>query len=249
MFNGNINIKNKEIPKTLLGTSPFIGASQFGHRARLYQLDLYQKPENMLEIIKKSHDMGVKGIQIIPYENVIKAVRMAIEDGCELDIVGTIRPDKEDEDIETFSDLEASTMLLHAIITDSWGWEFVGEKLNLITDSGSIPGLVTHMPFKTTKNLLKSPILDLFDIYMVPVNKLGYLMDTSTFMEDTRLEFRELMYKIDKIIIAKKILAAGILKPEEAFDFLKTLDYVDMITIGIASPSEAEETFKLVKEF
>ncbi len=140
-------------------------------------------------------------------------------------------------------------MLLHAIITDSWGWEFVGEKLNLITDSGSIPGLVTHMPFKTTKNLLKSPILDLFDIYMVPVNKLGYLMDTSTFMEDTRLEFRELMYKIDKIIIAKKILAAGILKPEEAFDFLKTLDYVDMIALGIASPSEAEETFKLVKEF
>lgn len=248
MFNGNINIGNREIPKTLLGTSPFIGAAQFGHRARLYQLDLYQKVDNMVKIIKKSHDLGVKGIQVIPYENVIKAVKIAINDGCELDIVGTVRPDKEDEDIETFSDLGASSMLLHAVITDSWGWEFIANKLDLIKDSGSIPGIVTHVPFRTTKNLLESPIIDLFDIYMVPINKLGYLMDTSTFMEDSRTEFRDLILKLDKIIIAKKILAAGVLKPMEAFDFLKKLDYVDMVTLGIASEDEAEESFNLLNE-
>jgi len=248
MFNGNINIKNREIPKTLLGTSPFIGAAQFGHRARLYQLDLYQKVDNMVNIIKKSHDLGVKGIQVIPYENVIKAVKIAIDEGCELDIVGTVRPDKEDDDIETFSSLGASTMLLHAVITDSWDWDFMANKLDLIIDSDSIPGIVTHMPFRTTKNLLRSPIIDLFDIYMLPINKLGYLMDTSTFMEDSRNELRNLILELDKMIIAKKILAAGILKPLEAFDFLKNLDYVDMITLGIASEEEADETFDLLNK-
>ncbi|MDI6644360.1 MAG: hypothetical protein QME14_04815 [Methanobacteriaceae archaeon] len=247
MFNGNIKIKNREIPKTLLGTSPFIGAAQFGHRARLYQLDLYQKTENMVKIIKKSYDLGVKGIQVIPYENVIKALKIAINDGCELEIVGTIRPDKEDEDIETFTNLGVSSMLLHAVITDSGEWEFIAKKLDLIRDSGSIPGIVTHMPFRTTKNLLKSPIIDLFDIYMVPINKLGYLMDTSTFMEDSRTELRNLILELDKIIIAKKILAAGVLKPMEAFDFLKNLDYVDMVTVGIASEKEAEESFNLLE--
>jgi hypothetical protein len=34
------------------GSSPFVAAPQFGHRARLYQLDLYNNPENILEIIQ-----------------------------------------------------------------------------------------------------------------------------------------------------------------------------------------------------
>jgi len=53
MFDGKIKISEKEIPRILLGTSPFIAAAQFGHRARLYQLDLYNNPENILKIIKK----------------------------------------------------------------------------------------------------------------------------------------------------------------------------------------------------
>ncbi|KUK71841.1 MAG: Uncharacterized protein XD90_2108, partial [Methanobacterium sp. 42_16] len=31
--------------------------------------------------------------------------------------------------------------------------------------------------------------------------------------------------------------------PGKAFDYLKTVDYVDMVALGIASEREAEETF------
>ena len=31
--------------------------------------------------------------------------------------------------------------------------------------------------------------------------------------------------------------------PDDAFDYLKTLNYVDMVALGIASEDEAEETF------
>ena len=53
MFEGKLKILNREIPRTLLGTSPFIAAAQFGHRARLYQIDQYNNPENIFKIIKK----------------------------------------------------------------------------------------------------------------------------------------------------------------------------------------------------
>lgn len=247
MFEGKIKINEKEIPRTLLGTSPFIGAAQFGHRSRLYQLDLYNKPENILKIIKKSYKLGITGIQLVPYEPVVKALNWAISEGLNLDIVGTVRQDCEREDIELLTEIGASTMLLHGAITDELNYDFLAEKLEKIRQTGAVAGLVTHRPFNTTKNLLESPILDLFDIYMVPVNKLGYLMDTDAFMDKERAEFRDLIKKLDKTIIAKKTMAVGILTPNDAFDFLETLDYVDLMAVGIASEAEAEETFDLLK--
>ncbi len=247
MFEGNIDINEKKVPKTLLGTSPFIGAAQFGHRSRLYQLDLYNKPENILKIIKKSYELGITGIQLVPYEPVVKAVNWAMDEGCKLNIVGTVRQNCENEDIELLNQLEASSMLIHGAITDELNYDFLAEKLEKIRQTGAIAGLVTHRPFNTTMNLLKSPILDLFDVYMIPVNKLGYLMDTDRFIERERADFRDLIKKLDKIIIAKKTMAVGILTPNDAFDFLKTLDYIDLMTVGIASEAEAKETFGLLK--
>lgn len=247
MFEGYININGKEIPRTLLGTSPFIGAAQFGHRARLYQLDLYNQPKNILKIMKKSYDLGITGIQLVPYDPVVQALKWAIDEGCDFNIVGTVRPDCESEDITLLNELGARSMLLHGAITDKLDLDYLTENLNAIKETGAIPGIVTHRPFNTTKNIIDSPILDLFDIYMVPVNKTGYLMDTDVFMQKERDELRDLIKKLDKTIIAKKTMAAGILTPNDAFDYLKTLDYVDLMAVGIASEAEAEETFELLK--
>jgi hypothetical protein len=248
MFEGHLNLKGRKLPRTQLGTSPFIAAAQFGHRARLYQLDLYNQPENILKIIKKSYKLGVRGVQLIPYPPVVKAVRWAQEEGCDLSIIGTVRPDDVMEDIKLFSQMDADVMLLHAVITDAYDWNSIRENLQLIRDENSLSGLVTHTPFRTTNKLLKSPVLDLFDIYMVPLNKIGYLMDIDVFMDNERSEFADIIKNIDKTIIAKKTLAAGILNPEEAFKYLKTLDYVDSMAVGIASEDEAETTFKTLAE-
>ena len=247
MFEGTIKINDREIPRTLLGTSPFIGATQFGHRSRLYQLDLYDKPENILKILKKSHELGITGIQLVPYEPVVKALNWAMDEGYNFNIIGTVRQDCENEDIELLAQLEANAMILHGATTDGLNYDFLAEKLETISQTGAAAGLATHRPFNTTRSLLESSILDLFDIYMVPVNKLGYLMDTDAFIAKERAEFRDLINKLNKTIIAKKTMAVGILTPSDAFDFLKTLDYVDLMTVGIASEAEAEETFGLLK--
>jgi hypothetical protein len=246
MYEGKIKVNNKEIPRTLLGTSPFVAAPQFGHRARLYQIDLYNNPENIFKIIKKSFEMGINGIQVIPYPPVIEAINLAVEAGISMDIIGTVRPEKENEDIEIFSDLNAVSMMIHGVTTDAGNWDFIESYLLKIKDEGAIPGLVTHRPFQTTQKLLKSPLLDLFDIYSVPVNKLGYLMDCDMYGVDERSELDNMIRELDKTVMAKKILAAGVLKPDEAFNYLKTVDFTDIVALGIASETEAMETFKLL---
>ena len=246
MFEGKLKILDREVPRTLLGTSPFIAAAQFGHRARLYQIDLYNNPENIFKIIKKSCEMGITGIQVIPYPPVIEALKKALNVGCNMDIIGTVRPDKEFEDIQLLSNLNAASMILHADITDKKDWNFIGEKLQLIKDEGAVPGLATHTPYYTSTHLVGSPVQEMFDLYMVPVNKLGYLMDTEIYGSDERTHLNQLIKSLDKTVIVKKVLAAGILKPQEAFDYLKTVQFADIVTIGIASEAEAQETFNLL---
>lgn len=243
MLEGYIEIDGQKLPRTLLGTSPFVGASQFGHRARLYILDLYRKPEAMARIMIKSYQLGVRGIQLLPYPPVVESLKMASDEGCPLDIVGTVRLQEANDDLKLFSNLGAKAIMLHADITDRENWDYIGKKLDEINDTGAISGLVTHMPFKTTQKIIESPIGNDFQLYMVPVNRLGYLMDCDTHGPDEREHFREMIHELGKTVIAKKVLAAGIMTPDDAFDYLKKLDYVDMVALGIASEDEAEETF------
>lgn len=243
MLEGYLETDGREIPRTLLGTSPFIGSAHFGHRARLYLLDLYRNPEAMARIIVKSYDLGIRGIQLIPHPPVVEALQIARDQGYPLNIIATIRPESEKDDINLLSELDASVMLVDPEITDQRDWNLIGEKLDAIKDTGSVPGLITQYPFKTTLELLESPVINNFKMYMVPLNRLGYLMDCDTYGPDERAQFREIIKKLDKTIIAMHVLAAGIMTPDDAFDYLKTTDFIDMVAVGIASEEEAEESF------
>ncbi|UTB33572.1 MAG: hypothetical protein NKF70_04875 [Methanobacterium sp. ERen5] len=213
----------------------------------MYQLDLYNNPKNIAEIIRKSYDMGVKGIQVMPEPPVIEAIGLARDNGIKMDIVGTMMPETEAEDIELFSDLGAVSVMIHGTITDSENWDAVEEKLLKIKEIGAVPGLVTHTPFKTTSSLLESNILDLFDIYSVPVNKLGYLMDCDVYDTEVRANLDNMIEKLNKTILVRNVLAAGVLKPEDAFSYLKTVSFADVVALGIASVDEAQETFSLLR--
>lgn len=245
MFEGTIKLGGIEVPRTLLGTSPFMGlkSAHFGHRSMLYQLDFQDQPENILKIIRKSYELGVRGIQLIPTPTTVEAVKMARDEGCKMEIVGKIRPDKEKEDIKRLSEIEAGVMIVQG---DKNGWDFVGEELQTVKDENAVAGLVTGMPFRTTPKVMESSILDLFDVYMIPLNKMGYMMDCEGYIPEDRAKLQKMIHDLDKTILVNKTLAAGILRPDEAFDYIKTVDYVDMIAVGIASEAEAEETFRIL---
>jgi len=261
IFNDNLKFKSKEIPRIILGTAPFTAESYFGHRSRLYHLDLEINSDNVAKIIKKAIENGISAINLVNNDNLIKSYEKVVKDN-EITVIGTVGKTKVDyvnpdyekakkvdwkKDIKLLTKFNSQIMLIDEFITDSYDFELIEEILKEIKKHGVFAGLITAYPFKTTKKLLDSPILDLFDFYMIPVNKLGYMMDTEVFMEEEREELDNLLKKLDKKIIVNKILACGIQQPEEAFNFLKTLDYADMVTIGVANEREAEIDFKILK--
>jgi len=58
-----VQIGKAKIPQILLGSSPFIGAGQFGSRASFYYYHFYRNPKNIMEIILKAVDLGITGFQ------------------------------------------------------------------------------------------------------------------------------------------------------------------------------------------
>ena len=262
IFNQDLEFKGKSIPRVVLGDAPFLADAYFGHRTRLYNLDLLRNPNNVSKIIERSYEWGVRSINLANNENLLKAFKIACDNGVEMQAVSTIGKTEMDyvlpnyeqakmeatwkEDIENLVQFDNSMMLVDEFLVDTYDWDFIAEILDAINDTGIPSGIITSFPFKTSENLIDSPILEekgLFDFYMIPVNKLGYMMDVPDFRADKQAELKSLLEGIDKKVIINKILAVGIQRPEEAFNFLKTLDFADMVSVGIASEMEAEETF------
>lgn len=260
IFNDNLHFKNREIPRAILGNAPFLGEPFFGHRARLYQLDLHRNPENISKIIIEAYEQGVRAINLSNDDNLLKAYDLAVDEGYKMKVVATIGKSEVDymmpnydvakevdweEDIEIFSSYDTPIMLVDEFIVDGYDWNLTSEILEEI-NRHSLSGLITSFPNKTT-NLIKENLdLDLFDFYMIPLNKLAYMMDLPSFLPSEREEFTKNISELDKKIIASRVLAAGIQMPEEAFNFIKTLDFVDLITVGVASKQEAKEDFEIL---
>lgn len=264
MFLDNFEFKDKSIPQAILGYGPFIAELYYGHRSKLYFDDLYQNPQNIAEVIIESYNQGVRAINLVNEPCLIEAYDIAADAGCAMKVIATIgksdvdylNPNYEvakevdwDEDIELFSKYDCPLMLVDEFIVDGYDWKLTSKILSEINDSGSLSGLVTAFPSKTSELLSENIDMDLFDFYMIPYNSLSYMMDISAFNQAQRQDFIDKIKSLNKKIIATRTLAAGVLKPKEAFTFYKNVDFVDAICMGVAKPKEAQETFSLLKEY
>lgn len=236
----------------------------FGHRSRLYQLDLYDSPQNIADVIVESYNQGVRAINLINDSNLLEAYDIAAEQDCKMKVIATVgrsdvdylNPNYEvakevdwDDDVELFSAYDCPLMMVDEFIVDGYDWKLTSKILSEINNSGSLSGLITAFPSKTTDMIKQNLDLDLFDFYMIPFNSISYMMDISAFNESQREGFKQKLLGLNKKVIASRILAAGVLQPKEAFTFFKNIDYIDLITVGVAKVEEAREDFSLLKEF
>lgn len=227
------------LPRIFLGTSPFIAAGQFGHRSFLYYETFYQNPDNILKIIRKSHDLGINNIQLIPFPPVVKAVQNALEAGLSLTIAGSVRMEYAGKDIEILKKLNATALITHSDITDCWKLQNLSSLLGKMKESGKLVGIATHKP-RATLAWLKNVTLD-YDIIMLPLNALG------VFMDGKPEEIIEMLEDEDKHIIAMKTLAAGMIPPTEALQYIAKQKTIQSVALGIASEREMEETLTVAK--
>lgn len=232
-------VEGERIPRILLGTSPFLGACQFGVRAYQYYKRFFENPRNITDLVIEAINVGVRGIQLVAYREIAEAVRQAqVETGVELVIVGGLPFDKPEEGLDCLSSLPTKVVLLHGEETDRLNFKVLESWFGKIRDTGFIPGVATHKPDRTLPELLESK-LD-FQVVLLPFNALGYLMGKKEKVMDTVL-------RREKKFIAMKPLAAGRLEPREALDYVFSCEGIDSAAVGVATFEEVRETFSIAK--
>ncbi|MDI6819684.1 MAG: hypothetical protein QMC89_02105 [Candidatus Hodarchaeaceae archaeon] len=233
---GLFRLGEREVPVAMLGTSPFCGAGQFGARAMVYYQTFYERPQNMVRLISDSAELGVPAVHVVAYPRICQAVEAAAKAcGIELCVIGTIGLGELMDEFKNMVALNAAGIALHAGVIDHDLRE-VERCATAIRDAGAAVGVATHQPWKTLPKLCEVDV----DFVMAPVNKLGYMMGPRP--EETL----RLLSSIKLPVVAIKPLAAGELKPAEAFDFLRAR--VDAVAVGIASKGELAETWQAIKK-
>ncbi|MDD5224020.1 MAG: hypothetical protein PHE84_08510 [bacterium] len=227
---------DQKIPRVLLGTSPFLGAGQFGSRATEYFERFHEHPENMVQLILHAWKIGVRGIQAIAFPRIIEAIETAgKQEGIDPVVVGTLVPNEVESGIELLKRIDARVGLLHGMETDHFDVNMLSNHLYLIRQAGMIPGLATHRVLPTLERLIESK-LD-YQVLMLPLNPQGVMIgNVETLLEEIK--------KVKCPIIAKKALGAGKIPPSESLPWLAE-QKVAGVALGVASEAEAEETFGL----
>lgn len=219
----------------MLGTSPFLGAGQFGPRAGEYYQRFYLNPANITSLIVEAVEFDITWVQAIA----LKPIAKAIEDAGrrtqrQIQIAATVGVEQFEPELELMKSLGAKIILTHARVTDRLDSKFK-DCIKRIGDI-AIAGAVTHNPGAVIPKLSS---YEEVKIIMAPINLAGRFMSPS---QDSTLDA---IRKTDKIVLGKKTLAAGLLQPREALEYVA--EYVYGVAIGVASEEELKETFGIAK--
>lgn len=78
-------------------------------------------------------------------------------------------------------------------------------------------------------------------VLMAPFNPIGFQMNSS------KEEVEKVLRKIPSQMIAMSTLAAGYIKPKEAYNYISTLPEIRSVVVGCSSEAHLKETMALIK--
>ena len=78
-------------------------------------------------------------------------------------------------------------------------------------------------------------------LIMASFNKAGFQMNPS------REECERCLREHDVDVLAMSTLAAGYLKPKEAYEYLFSLPNIESVVVGVSTKEHAEETFGIIR--
>ena len=233
-----IAVGGRELPAVSLGTSPFIGAGQFGSRALSYRRLFYDNPDNIVDLMVYAAELGVPCVQILAIDRILDAFRDAkTRSGIELACTLTVGYGNRDWELKQASDVNPQIVFLHGRITDMLDLKDIEGWLKDIRDIGLIPGCVTHEPARALPVLMKSD-LDI-QAYMVPFNREGIFMDCAPD------DLIKILDSLEQPVIAKKTLAAGTRTPAVSLPFIAQYSQIDGLALGLASRDEMKESLSI----
>ena len=230
-----VELEREKIPVVTIGTSPFIGAGQFGPNAILWRRKFLENLPEMSELMDFAYEHGARGTEIIPIGKIPEAAITIAEKYSDFFILGSTGWDE--LRIELLAKLKTKIIFIHGSISDRRNKSFLETTLNKIRRLGIIPGIATHEPLITIPFILEEK-LDCPAI-LLPFNSRGYIMGDKEKLEHLINETGEKIF-----YIGMKTLAAGKISPEEAYSYIKNHN-ISAVTIGLVSKDQIAETVPL----
>ncbi len=225
-----------KLPKVFLGTSPFMGAGQFGEKAFEYYGRFYEHPENMLPLMERAVSLGW-GIQPFVLPSIMRVLLQLRDRVGEYATIFSAGVEDLGREIEEASRFSETLVCVHASIADRTDLATLEGHFQNILSRGCLPGVVTHMPGATIERMQGTTC----KVIMAPLNRLGWAMEP-----DRELSLKAILDS-GIPILAKKVLAAGRIPPREALPYAVEQG-VSGICVGAVSESEIEEDNALLEE-
>ena len=238
-----MQIAGKKFPRVYVGTSPFIGSSQFGERVFTYHQQFLDNPKAISAVLVECIKMGCNAVQAIAYPVILEAIRLAQhETQTEVFVFASVGVGDIQTEIASLAEFKPRGVVIHGSYTDK-NFAGVQRHLRMAKDrlGNVVTGIATHTPGFTLERALTIPEVE---VVWTPYNASGMFMRPS---QEMTLEAIESTRKARRKIFATKPLAAGTLRPDEAIAYLK--GKVDGLAVGLATTTEVRETFEVLRRY
>lgn len=235
-----IELESQKVPRITIGTSPFMGAGQFGSMGLVWRSEFFQNAEKMANLIIHSYNQGARGVEVIPAGAMLQAALIAKQNCPDFIILGSTLWERIENyfHIDDLVEADAKIIFLHGSISDNREYTLIKALLKKIRLAGKIPGIATHYPLNTIP-FIKEKNLDCPAI-LLPFNLNGEFMGNQKALE-------ELVDSLDYFFVAMKSLAAGKIPPNKAFPYLGAHN-ISAVTVGMVSEDEIKETITEAKK-
>ena len=217
----------------MTGTSPFLGAAQFGANARTYRKKFMNDTQALLEIMEACYEAGGRGIQMIPIGKVGEAARIMRETHDDYIITGSTAPGP-DPLIEELVESEAKIIFAHGMVSDKKD-EILIKMIENIASRGIIPGIAAHSPVSTLNYAFENTDVKTF---LIPFNETGLFMGDKMQLEEI-VNTRE-----DCYFVGMKTLSAGKSDVEVAYNYMSNHN-ICSVAIGMVTTEEAKHSTKI----
>ncbi|MBU6998012.1 MAG: hypothetical protein HXS41_12235 [Theionarchaea archaeon] len=232
------SLKGTEYSCIILGCNPFIGWSYRGRaRAQEYKKK-FTRPEPIKDIIVHAYQYGINALMTTADEHVLQAVASAQKEVGEIAVLGMLGYSIEGyrnfkEDIRKFSNVPASAAVIVAEITDPLIQKtpmLFDAYLDQVSREFDTVGAATHNPALSFSYLETTEL----DFLVAAANPAGFMMGKKD-------ESLKLLKASQKPLIAKKILAGGVVEPLKGVEYAFCEVKADFAVVGVASTEEVDQ--------
>jgi glycerol-3-phosphate responsive antiterminator len=245
-----IKIGKKEYSKIIAGTNAFYGHSHFS-AARDSEYNNRFSDDYIKNVLKLCITKGVNTVETCANERILNIIN-EIKKENSINLIGTTRIDEtslmksHQTKLRYLINNGSDICIIHSQFVDrlSSGSEIKGlqSMVDEIHASGLLAGISTHT--NSTIELCEKKY-DI-DVYLYPVNMLGFVYPGYNGNETVK-ERLDLIKNTRKQFVVMKTLAAGRIPPKEGLEFvLDNIKCNDIITLGLGSLEETEESIDIV---